>query len=398
MATTDNQQPTTNNQQPNIQMNQSQNHSFFAQPKFLVGHRAMEHIHIELDGYNASQPMVIASKADNVNVKKFIRALADSNITIVALVDNVLPYVNPNEIEKLAGLFRWRDCDSIIALGGESVMDIAKALNLRLNGIEIDEPLELNTTLKPFVYIATAKINGHEVTNTINVDGKILHSDFLYPDIVCIDNRMISAKRNFNSLIFAAFNSLAQCIEGAETSSNNPFVDASALTAIRLIVDNLKIIIRKPNDKKAGVGLANGISIAGTIRSNTRGHLCCMCSGILANNTELPQGLFAGILLAPSLQYKMDKGMDIRHDLLLAMVGIEQFCSTPKQDKITRAIEEIRKITKSLEKIIPKNLSELKVQEHILTKVAQKIEEDSKGQIEKDFCYNFLQKNMEERQ
>ncbi len=398
MATTDNRQLTTDNQQPNIQMNQSTNHSFFAQPKFLVGSRAMEHIHIELDGYNASRPMVIASKADNVNVKRFIRALADSNITIAALVDNALPYVNPNEIEKLAGLFHWRECDSIIALGGKRVMDIAKALNLKVNGLEMESPLKIKMQLKPLIYIATERINGNEVTNTINIDGKILHSDSIYPDIVCIDNRMVSVGNNFNSLVFAAFNSLAHCIEGAETANSNPFVDASALTAIRLIVDNLKIIIRKPNDKKAGVGLANGIAIAGTISSNTQGDICCLCAKHLSKETRLPRGMLAGIMLAPSLQYKKEKGMDIRHDLLLAMVGIEEFCSTPKQNKITKAIKEIRRITNSLEKIIPRTLSELKVQEQILTRVAQRVEEDSKGQIEKDFCYNFLQKYMEERQ
>ena len=352
----------------------------------------MEHIHIELDGYNASRPMVIASKVDKVNVKRFIRALADSNITIGALIDDALPYVNPNEIERLAGLFRWRECDSIIALGGEAVVNIAKAINLKISGFEVESPLKIDQQLKPLVYIATERINGHEVTNTINIDGKTLHSDFLYPDIVCIDNRMISAKRNFNSLIFAAFDSLAHCIEGAETAYGNPFVDASAFSAIRLIVDNLKIIIKKPNDKKAGVGLANGIAIAGTIRSNTKEHVCCLCSGMLANETGLPQGLFAGMLLAPSLQYKMDNGMEIRHDLLLAIAGTEQFCSTPKDDKITSAIEEIRKLTNSLENIIPKSLHELNVQEHTLAKTAKNVHGISEGKIDEDFCYNFLQK------
>ncbi len=352
----------------------------------------MEHLHIELESYNASRPMVIACKGDEGNVKRFILALAESNITIGALVDDALPYVNTHEIERLAGLFNWRGCDSIIALGGESVMDIAKTLNLKVNGIGIKETLKIDSPLSPLVYIATAKVNGYEVTNSVNIDGKILKSDFLYPDIVCIDNRMVCAKYNLQSVLYVALYSLTHCIEGAEMANNNPFVDASAFSAIRLIMDNLTIVAKNPNDKKASAGLINGIAIAGTIQSNTQGHICCLSAEFLAKEAGLAQGMLAGMMLAPSLQHKVDQNHQLRADLLLALVGIDQFCSTPKEVKISKAIEEIKNFTNFFGDTIPKSLSDLKIQEYQLRNIAQKVEEKSKGQISKEYCYNFLQK------
>lgn len=373
-------------------MDKTLNHNYFVKPKFLVGDRALEHIHIELDGYNASRPMVIASKDEKSNVKTFIRALADSNVTVGALVDDVLPYVNMAEVKRLAGLYQWRLCDSIIALGGESAMDIAKTLNLFVNNIKISNPLEGHTSMSPMVYIATSKVNGFEVSNSVNIDGKMLQSDILYPDIVCIDGRLISITKNFSNIIYTAFNSLAECIEGAETTQKNPFVDASAFSAIRLIVESLKIIAKSPKDKNASLGLMNGIALAGTISSNAQSEICCLTAQFLAKETELPQGLFAGFLLAHSIQFKIDEKFLLRDELLLAVAGIDEFCAVPKEQRLFKAIAEIDSLVKSFSKLFPRDLAEVNFQKYLLASISQDISSESNGRISPDFANKFLDK------
>ena len=368
------------------------NTSFFAQPKFLVGNRALEHIHVELDGLNACRPMVITNKIFGKSyATRFIRSIADSNITIGALFDDAIPYVNIDEVKRLSGLYRWRKCDSIIALGGESVMDFAKSLNLVLNDIKIRECMEIQTPLIPLVYVATSQIDGFEVTNSVNIDGKRFYSGYLYPDIVCLDKRMVSPILKMDHLVYSAAGSLAKCIEGLASSQHNPFLDAMAFSAIQLIVDNLKVVVTHQKEKNAIVGLINGIAIAGTISSNTNGDLVSLISAILSKETGVSSGKISGILLPHYLQGIIDEKLEFRDEILLALVGINNFCSVAKDEKAKKAVEAIKNLIDTLSDYFPKGLKVFNAHEHFLSRIAIQVSDLSQGKISQQRCLSFLQ-------
>jgi alcohol dehydrogenase len=339
--------------------------SFFAQPKFLVGSRAMEHLQVELDGLNACRPMVLTTSKSSKYVKKFIRSLAESNITIGALVDNVLPYVNINEIKKLAGLYTWRECDSVIAIGGDFLMDNAKALAAYLSNNTFDfSQKEIIRTI-PLVYIATPNIDGMEVTTRLNIDGKHFFSDSYYPDIACIDSSMVVPVCSKQRILPVALGTMAYCIEGAANQPISPFVDASALTAIQLIAQNLETVAEKPKDSKANLALLNGIAIGGLVRSNSKKGIACHTAELLAKETGYSSNLIAGLLISPSLQIKMELGMEIRKDLLLALCGIDYFCSVANSQKDTESIRVINQLA-ALSKV---KLKSLNIQDQIFARV-----------------------------
>jgi alcohol dehydrogenase class IV len=369
------------------------NSSFFAQPKFLVGNRALEHIHIELDGLNVCRPMVITNKIYGKSyAKRFVRSLADSNITIGVLFDDALPYVNIHEVKRLSGLYRWRNCDSIIALGGDSVMDIAKTLNLVLNEIHVSESMKIQIPLTPLIYVATSDVDGFEVTNSLNIDGKRFYSDYLYPDVVCVDKRMVTPIVRMDKLVYSAVNSLAICIEGASSAQHNPFVDAMVFSAIRLIVDNLKIVIANKNKKNAIAGLINGIAIAGTISSNTQNDLVSMVSTIMSKEIRVSPGMISGVLLPHFLQEKIDEKLEFRDEILLSLVGINKFCTVGKDEKAGRAVDEIKSLIVILSNYFPDSLKGLSVQEHLLYSIAVRVSELSQGRISQQRCLDFLQR------
>lgn len=368
-------------------MTQPSHSSFFAQPKFLVGLRAMEHIPVDLDGFNARRPMVIVHPQAKGLVKRFVRSLADSNLSVGALVHCALPYVNQYELERLAGLFRWRQCDSVVAIGGEFAMDIAKALATTLtDGNELKHG-EIKDRTIPLVYIATQAIGGNEVTTTMNLDGREVISDFLYPDIVCIDNRMVGQKAGLNSTVVAAIGSLAWCVEGVANEQCSPFAEASVLTAIRLIADNLPSLAKRPADKKSALAVVNGVAVAGTVKSNCKGGVACLAAELLARETGHNTNLLAGLLLPYVLRYKQERNQTIKDDLLLALTGIDAYSTIAADD---RSKESIR-IIESLVSLAGVELNQLKIQQYLLQKIAIDVEDISESRVSMDYCLGFLQ-------
>ncbi len=347
----------------------------------------MEHLPVELDGYNAHRPMVIVNPQAKGLVKRFIRALADSNLAVGALVYSTLPYVNYSEVEQLAGLFRWRQCDSVVAIGGEFTMDIAKALAISLtDGNELRHG-EIKDRTVPLVYIATQAICGSEVTTTMNLDGRGVTSDFLYPDIVCVDNRMVGQRAGLYSTLTSALAAMAWCAEGVAHEHCSPFAEASAFTAISLIAENLPKFAHNPRDKKSVLAVVNGIAVAGTVQSNTVGGVACFAAKLLARETGYSSNLLAALLLPYALRYKQERGQSVKDDLLLALVGIDAHSTIAAEDRTKESI----RIIGSLVSLAGITLNQLNIQQHLLQKIALDVEDLSESRISTDYCLGFLQ-------
>lgn len=363
------------------------NNTFFAQPKFLVGIRAMEHIPIELEGFNARRPLVISDMNHGKKYKKlFINSLAESNVIVGAFIDDALPYVNKAEIERIAGLFRWRGCDSVIAIGGGAVMNNAKALALAVANGDRFSPESFSNRPVPLVYIATSQIDGLEVTGNVDVDGKHFKSDFHFPNVVCIDNRMVALEKNKSNLIATAFLSLTHCIEGVASASGNPFADSAAFSAIRLICDNLYSVVKKRNDRKSLLGLINGIAIAGTVHHNTQVGIVGLSSQFLSRQTGVEAGFIAGFTLPVFIKYKLDNGIAVRDELLLALKGIDSYCAVSKGERLAEAQKTLADLTGLIStKIVFSN-----IQAHLLEKAAKYVETESNKSFSQNDCIRIL--------
>lgn len=363
----------------------------------MVGKRALEHIPTELDGYNAKRPMVITNQQTKGKFGNIlVHAFADSNLTIGALYDNTPHYVNIEEVERLTGLYKWRNCDSIIALGGLAVLDTAKTLAVSLSKDNTFNPMHITTPLVPLVYVATTELDGQEVTNSVNIDGKRHISNYLYPDIVCVDERMLVFNGQ-RELVHAALDSLTHCIEGASNLPNNPFVDASAYTAIRLIMENLPKVVKNPKDKKSLLALVNGIVVAGTVRSNSKGEFASFSAQVIAKEVGHPLGMISGLLLLTAIEFKIDNKLGVREDLLLSLCGIDHFCAIPKENKITEALNVLKELTLQLSDYLPKSTASIGLQEHLIQKVAYKMEEVSHLKLSSKDCYHFLKMAFENK-
>ncbi|HOO89734.1 MAG TPA: iron-containing alcohol dehydrogenase, partial [Syntrophales bacterium] len=106
-------------------------YEFCCRVKVIAGHDALEKIPGALAQLHAKRPLLITDKGVSGAglVDTVIDAIRDG-VDIGAVADDVPQDSSLTVVNRLAVLYRANNCDSIIAVGGGSVMDTAKGVNI----------------------------------------------------------------------------------------------------------------------------------------------------------------------------------------------------------------------------------------------------------------------------
>ncbi len=368
---------------------------FFSQAKILSGNKGMEQVALELEGMASNRPLVLTSQTVTSSglTKKFIKAMYESTVTIGALNDEVPSSASGSLAKRLAALYIWKQCDSIVAIGDVSVMDMARAVNMmvsydgELTGLDgVDN---LPSRLKPFVAIPTADLSGYEAGNVAVIDNRLYKSDFLFPDIVCIDRRMFK-KGNPEKLVNAGMLALVRAIEASGEEFANPMNDAYSLLAIRAVSENLPVASAKPSKREALLALANASVAADIAWSNAPAGLAFSLGKALAEETGYPEGYLMGIILPRTLEYKLASKGDLRDDLLFALAGFDASSAVDPVDKPAASLARIGELISSLGSTMPATLKDLNVPRFKMEKAAEKAAAMTAVKIKADQCLDIL--------
>lgn len=370
---------------------------FFSQPKINSGKNALEHIYVELASMDARKPLVLASRqvAELGLTKVFIKSLYDSNVVIGSLYEEVYPYHYAciSQLNDLVELFQARGCDSIIAIGGGSVVDLAKGVNIAVtNGGNImDYAGEniLRKPLKPFIYISTGQCGGTETSNEAYIENRRFVSDFLFPDVIVLDNRMITALTRQRA-VEASMVALTAAIESCAVPYNNPMNDLYANVAINFIYENLHGVVKKPKITHGNLALANAYAMAGIAFSNIPPGIVYSLGIAIARDTGLPRGRCMGFLLPLSLEHRVMKNESVRSELLYALLGIEGYCNVPEKDRTKTSIAILRQFVNELGDILPKSLKEMHVSRYKFEEYSRHASEMSKKRVSQKDCMQLL--------
>ncbi len=374
---------------------------FFSQAKIMSGNKALANIPVELDGFDARKPLVITSQDVTCAGlgKKFIKALYDSNVVIGALFDNVPSYAGIDMIQDLAGIFKDRGCDSVIAIGGGAAAEIAKAVNVLVSEktsdlFQFEGENKISGPLKPFFYVSTSRTDGYEVTNTATVEGRVLRSNFLFPDVICIDKSMVGSGDPctvFDSAIVA----LTHSIEACAAPNNNPVADAYAHAAIQFIYENVKKGVRSPGNKKTGAALANAAAMGAVAFSNAPSGMVHLLSCALAEVTDLSEALCMSILLPHGLELMQRSKNPVRGELLLALAGLDTYSATVEKERPYAAIGLVKNMITDAGLKNRKSLKDLNVVKYKLNEAAKIAVENSAKSISMNDCMTVLENAWE---
>lgn len=364
----------------------SKYYEFFCPVKVIAGKAALEHIPYELTGLAAKRPMIITDKGVRAAglLEPVIAACEESGLDIVTIYDDVPPDSSTAVVRDIAGIYRNEKCDSIIAVGGGSSIDTAKAVNILVSEGGDDIAVYtgagvLKRPLKPFFVVPTTAGTGSEVTavaviaDTAKSVKLPFSSSFLLPNAAIIDPRMtLTLPPHITAA--TAMDALTHATEAFTCMAKNPLSDAYATAAVKKISQNLLAVMDNPKDVEGRLELAQASTMAGIAFSNSMVGLVHALGHATGAICHLPHGLCMSLYLPYVLEYNLDAIREPLGELLLYLDGPDVYAATPANRRAEAAISSIRKLRDALYKRckLPRTLKETgKVTESQLGNIAE---------------------------
>lgn len=355
--------------------------------KIISGESAINNTPAELKFYNASRPLLISDKIlENIGtVTKIKDAInVDSKVKVIAEYTDVPQDSDLKVVNKLAKIYKENNCDSIVAVGGGSVIDTAKGLRMLISQNEEDiNKLMGNEILKygihiPFIVIPTTAGTGSEVTLVAVIEDKIKNlkmefiSYFLLPDVAILDPEMTITLPK-KATASTGIDALCHAIESYTCMQKNPISDVYAKTAIKLITENLENAVKNGKDKKARLAMANASLMAGIAFSNSMVGLAHAIAHSLGAVCHIPHGDAVAIILPYAMEYNLNKLKNEYAELLECIVPEDEYINITKEKRAERTIEEIKKMILKLNYIagLPAKLQDAGISKDDFEKVAQ---------------------------
>ncbi len=328
-------------------------YEFFCPVKIIAGHQALEHLPFELSALSVSRPMVITDKGvRGAGLLALVEAIfSASRAPLAAVFDDVPADSSLATVRKAAQVYRDKQCDCLIAIGGGSVIDTSKAVNILVseggdNLLQYSGAHNLKRALKPLFAVPTTSGTGSEVTMVAVISDtdagvKIpFTSYYLLPNAAVLDPRMTLT---LPPLVTAAtaMDALTHAVEAYTCLAANPMSDAYATAAIQKVSRNLLAVMDKPDDAQGRLELAQASTMAGIAFSNSMVGLVHALGHSIGAICHLPHGMCMSILLPYVLEYNESVNGQRIGELLLPLAGPEVYAATPQSRRASRAVQII---------------------------------------------------------
>ncbi|MFW9996837.1 MAG: iron-containing alcohol dehydrogenase [Candidatus Odinarchaeota archaeon] len=361
-------------------------YEFYNPVKILSGKKALDNLPHELGKLGAKKPLIVTDQGVNkAGLIKHVRHAFDGTDTIIgAIYDQVPSDSSKNTVNELVQVYRANQCDSIIAVGGGSVIDTAKGLNILVTE-DADDLMKfqgvdyLEKPMKPFIVVPTTAGTGSEVTGVAVIADPGRNnlkmgfaSRTLLPDVAVIDPRMtVTLPPRLTAA--TGIDALAHAMEGYICLQKNPLSDAYAWAAIKLISDHLVKVVKNGNDENGRLALANAACMAGVTVSNSIAGIVHSLGHATGGICGIPHGDTINIFLPHGLEYNMSRSRDLIAELLLPLAGPEIYSQTPLVKRAEKTVEFIRELQDELYKLtkLPRTLKEAGVPKEQFEKIAR---------------------------
>ena len=245
-------------------------------------------------------------------VTKKVTDVLDEAGLAYEIYSNIKPNPTIENVQTGVAAFKASGADYLIAIGGGSSMDTAKAIGIIINNPEFEDVRSLEgvaPTQKPCVPIiavpttagTAAEVTINYVITDVEKKRKFVCVDTNdIPEIAVVDpDMMASMPKGLTAA--TGMDALTHAIEGYITKGHCTISDMFHLEAIRLISENLRGAVQ--NTPEGREGMALGQYIAGMGFSNVGlGIVHSMAHGLSALY-DTPHGVACAILLPVGLEY-----------------------------------------------------------------------------------------------
>lgn len=315
------------------------------------------------EGYHDVLIMTDNTLAKLPKTVQLLKALKAHNIE-VTLVDTITPNPTTKMVETLFETYRTHSFDALVALGGGSVIDVAKAYAVRLAKPKktlwsLRGLLKVRKTLMPIIAIPTTAGSGSEGTVAAVITDSERGIKFAITDLSLIPKFAILDPTWLVGLpetvaAQTGMDALTHAVEAALSQSATKKTNHYAYEAMRLIKNNLQKAISNPHDLDAQTAMMKASHLAGLAFTRAYVGYVHALSHPLSARYNTPHGLANAMLLPRVLRVYGNK-------IHAKLIAFNHHLTLENPDDPNRFIHFIEALNDDLG--MPKTLPEIETQD-----------------------------------
>lgn len=303
--------------------------------------------------------------------------LLDKNGLAYELFDEIKPNPTIQNVQDGVAAFKKSGADYMIAIGGGSSMDTAKAVGIIINNPEHSDVRSLEGAVAtknkcvPIIAVPTTAGTAAEVTINYVITDVEKNRKFVcvdphdIPIVAVIDADMMSSMPK--SLTAATgMDALTHAIEGYITKGAWELTNMFELKAIEIISRSLRKAVE--NDPQGREDMALGQYIAGMGFSNVGLGIVHSMAHPLGAVYDTPHGVANAIILPTVMEYNAEATGEKYREIARAM-GVANVDSMSQEEYRKAAVEAVRQLSKDVG--IPAKVSDVGVKEEDLQFLAE---------------------------
>ena len=317
----------------------------------------------------------VASDPDLVKfgVTAKVTDLLDKEGIEYSLYTDIKPNPTIENVQNGVKAFREAGADSIIAIGGGSSMDTAKAIGIIITNPEFEDVRSLegvaptkNHAVKTIAVPTTAGTAAEVTINYVITDVEkerkfVCVDEHDIPEYAVVDPEMMSSMPK-GLTASTGMDALTHAIEGYTTKGAWELSDMFHIEAIRLIGKHLRDAVN--NETSGREGMALGQYIAGMGFSNVGLGIDHAMAHTLSAHYDTPHGVACAMFLPITMEFNRDYTGERYREIAraLGVKGVDEMSQEEYRDAAINAVRQLSEdvgIPKKNEKIREEDLDQL---------------------------------------
>ncbi|PLR75921.1 alcohol dehydrogenase [Bacillus sp. V3-13] len=303
-----------------------ENFTVFRTPQtILYGRQAFDNVGSEA-ALRGKKALIVSDKImDGLGYVSACRSSLDKEGVMSAVYLGVASEPTDQYVSESLELLKKEQCDMIISLGGGSCIDTAKAIAvLATNGGYIGDYRGGKTIAEnvaiPHIAIPTTAGTGSEatdvtvITNTSN-DVKMMIKQPAFMPTVAIVDPLLTVSSPESVTAATGVDALSHAVEAYLSKRAHPMTDTLALSAMKLIVENILTAYNDGKNINAREAMSLGSMQAGMAFTNSSVCLVHGMSRPIGALFHIPHGFSNAMLLPAVLEFSKEACIDRLADL-----------------------------------------------------------------------------------
>ncbi len=330
------------------------------------GSGAIKEIVNEVKGRNLKKAFV-CSDPDLIKFNvttKVTNILEESNLEY-EIYSNIKPNPTIENVQNGVNAYKKSNADYIIAIGGGSSIDTAKAIGIIINNPEFEDVRSLEGVAPtknkcvPIIAVPTTAGTAAEVTINYVITDAEKNRKFVcvdtndIPVVAIVDPDMMESMPK-GLTASTGMDALTHAIEGLITRGAWEMSDMFHIKAIELISKHLRGAVE--NTKEGREGMALGQYIAGMGFSNVGLGIVHSMAHPLGALYDTPHGVANAIILPTVMEYNAEVTGD-KYKYIAKAMGVENVENMSVEEYRKAAIDAVKKL--SSDTGIPSNLKDI---------------------------------------